>query len=120
VAAAVGRRPRAVEHPRQAGGREAFVNELLWRDFYGYVLHHRPESAWEHMRPEFARFQFEDDPERLAAWREGRTGYPLVDAGMRQLTGQGWVHNRARMGVASFLTKRLLGRARGGARHLRP
>ncbi|HET7519275.1 MAG TPA: deoxyribodipyrimidine photo-lyase [Actinomycetes bacterium] len=116
VAAAVGRRPRAAEHPRQAGGREAFVNELLWRDFYGYVLHHRPESAWEHMRPEFARFQFEDDPEGLAAWRDGRTGYPLVDAGMRQLTGQGWVHNRARMVVASFLTKHLLIDWREGAR----
>jgi deoxyribodipyrimidine photo-lyase len=68
------------------------------------------------MRPEFARFQFEDDPEGLAAWREGRTGYPLVDAGMRQLTGQGWVHNRARMVVASFLTKHLLVDWREGAR----
>jgi deoxyribodipyrimidine photo-lyase len=97
-------------------GRETFVNELLWRDFYAYVLYHQPESAWEHMRPEFARFQFEDDPEGLAAWREGRTGYPLVDAGMRQLTGQGWVHNRARMVVASFLTKHLLIDWREGAR----
>ena len=62
------------------------------------------------------RFEFEDDPEGLAAWREGRTGYPLVDAGMRQLTGQGWVHNRARMVVASFLTKHLLIDWREGAR----
>ena len=116
VAAAVGRGGRAAEHPRRAGDRETFVNELLWRDFYGYVLYHQPESAWEHMRPEFARFEFEDDPEGLAAWREGRTGYPLVDAGMRQLTGQGWVHNRARMVVASFLTKHLLIDWREGAR----
>ena len=116
VAAAVGRGGRAAEHPRRAGDRETFVNELLWRDFYGYVLHHQPESAWEHMRPEFARFEFEDDPDGLAAWREGRTGYPLVDAGMRQLTGQGWVHNRARMVVASFLTKHLLVDWREGAR----
>jgi deoxyribodipyrimidine photo-lyase len=107
---------RGAEHPRRAGDRETFVNELLWRDFYTYVLHHRPESAWEHMRPEFARFRFEDDPEGLAAWRDGRTGYPLVDAGMRQLTGQGWVHNRARMVVASFLTKHLLVDWREGAR----
>jgi deoxyribodipyrimidine photo-lyase len=107
---------RAAEHPRRAGDRETFVNELLWRDFYGYVLYHQPESAWEHMRPEFARFEFEDDPEGLAAWREGRTGYPLVDAGMRQLTGQGWAHNRARMVVASFLTKHLLVDWREGAR----
>ena len=116
VAAAVGRGGRAAEHPRRAGDRETFVNELLWRDFYAYVLSHQPESAWEHMRPEFARFEFEDDPEGLAAWREGRTGYPLVDAGMRQLTGQGWVHNRARMVVASFLTKHLLIDWREGAR----
>jgi deoxyribodipyrimidine photo-lyase len=113
---AVGRGRRTAEHPRRAGDRETFVNELLWRDFYAYVLHHQPDSAWEHMRPEFARFQFEDDPQGLAAWREGGTGYPLVDAGMRQLTGQGWVHNRARMVVASFLTKHLLVDWREGAR----
>jgi len=116
VAAAAGRRGRAGEHPRRAGSRETFVNELLWRDFYGYVLYHQPDSAWEHMRPQFAGFGFEDDPEGLAAWREGRTGYPLVDAGMRQLTGQGWAHNRARMVVASFLTKHLLVDWREGAR----
>jgi deoxyribodipyrimidine photo-lyase len=116
VAAAVGRASRSAEHPLRAGDRETFVNELLWRDFYAYVLYHQPERAWEHMRPEFARFQFEDDPEGLAAWREGRTGYPLVDAGMRQLAGQGWVHNRARMVVASFLTKHLLVDWREGAR----
>jgi len=108
--------PRQVAAAATGGGRETFVNELLWRDFYAYLLHHRPESAWEHMRPEFAWFEFEDDPEGLAAWREGRTGYPLVDAGMRQLTGQGWVHNRARMVVASFLTKHLLVDWREGAR----
>jgi deoxyribodipyrimidine photo-lyase len=111
VAAAVAA-PRA----RGAGDRETFVNELLWRDFYAYVLYHQPESAWAHMRPEFAHFEFEDDPEGLAAWREGRTGYPLVDAGMRQLSGQGWVHNRARLVVASFLTKHLLIDWREGAR----
>jgi deoxyribodipyrimidine photo-lyase len=108
--------PRQVAAAVTGGDRETFVNELLWRDFYAYLLHHRPESAWEHMRPEFAWFEFEDDPEGLAAWREGRTGYPLVDAGMRQLTGQGWVHNRARMVVASFLAKHLLVDWREGAR----
>jgi deoxyribodipyrimidine photo-lyase len=116
VAAAVGRGPRTGEHPGRAGDRETFVNELLWRDFYGYVLYHQRESAWAHMRPEFARFEFEDDPDGLAAWQAGRTGYPLVDAGMRQLIGQGWVHNRARMVVASFLTKHLLVDWREGAR----
>ena len=73
VAAAVGRGARSAEHPGRAGDRETFVNELLWRDFYGYVLHHQPESAWEHMRPEFATHLFEDDPEALAAWQQGRT-----------------------------------------------
>jgi deoxyribodipyrimidine photo-lyase len=111
-----GSRRRSAEHPRRAGDRESFVNELLWRDFYANVLYHQPGSAWAHMRPEFARFGFEDDPDGLAAWREGRTGYPLVDAGMRQLTGQGWVHNRARLVVASFLTKHLLVDWREGAR----
>jgi hypothetical protein len=82
VAAAVtGQGPRS----GGGGGRETFVNELLWRDFYAYLLYHQPELAW---------FELEDDREGLAAWQEGRTGYPLVDAGMRQLTGQGWVHNR--------------------------
>ncbi|HWD44752.1 MAG TPA: deoxyribodipyrimidine photo-lyase [Actinomycetota bacterium] len=108
--------PRQVAAAVTGGNREPFVNELLWRDFYAYLLHHRPESAWEHLRPEFAWFELEDDPEGLAAWREGRTGYPLVDAGMRQLTGQGWVHNRARMVAASFLTKHLLVDWREGAR----
>ena len=102
---------------RRSSGRETFVNELLWRDFYGYVLYHQPNSAWEHMRPEFARFRFEDDPDARQRWQQGRTGYPLVDAGMRQLTGQGWVHNRARMVVASFLTKHLLVDWREGARY---
>jgi deoxyribodipyrimidine photo-lyase len=111
-----GGRRRSAEHPRRAGDRETFANELLWRDFYAYVLYHRPDSAWEHMRPEFAGFRFEDDPEGLAAWQQGRTGYPLVDAGMRQLTGQGWVHNRARLVVASFLSKHLLVDWREGAR----
>jgi deoxyribodipyrimidine photo-lyase len=111
-----GGRRRSAEHPRRAGDRETFVNELLWRDFYAYVLFHRPESAWRHMRPELAGFAFEDDPDGLAAWQQGRTGYPLVDAGMRQLTGQGWVHNRARLVVASFLAKHLLVDWREGAR----
>ena len=87
----VGRGGRAAAHPRRAGNRETFVNELLWRDFYGYVLHHQPESAWEHMRPEFARFEFEDDPEGLAAWREGARFFlqHLVDGDLPSNNG-GW------------------------------
>jgi deoxyribodipyrimidine photo-lyase len=60
-------RRRPAGHPGRAGDRETFVNELLWRDFYAYVLHHQPGSAWRHMRPEFAHFEFEDDPDGLAA-----------------------------------------------------
>ncbi|MDQ6799179.1 MAG: DNA photolyase family protein, partial [Actinomycetota bacterium] len=104
-------------HPRQvlAGlgrtrGEETFRTELAWRDFYADVLWQRPESAWRSLRPEMAGMQVDTGPssdERFAAWAAGRTGYPLVDAGMRQLLGEAWMHNRVRMVVASFLVKDL-------------
>jgi deoxyribodipyrimidine photo-lyase len=99
------------------GGRRAYVDELLWRDFYAYVLYHFPYSAWEDLRPEFTGLEWERDPDGLRAWKEGRTGYPIVDAGMRQLAAEGWMHNRARMVTASFLTKDLLIHWREGALH---
>ena len=110
--------PRQVVAALPAGGRgrAAYVGELLWRDFYAAVLHHWPDSAWDDFRPEFGALKWEHDPDGLAAWREGRTGYPLVDAGMRQLVATGWMHNRARMVSASFLTKHLLVDWREGAR----
>jgi deoxyribodipyrimidine photo-lyase len=99
-------------HPAaRSRGATVFVNELCWREFYADVLWHNPASAWADLRPDLGRLVY-DDPvgdaaERFAAWCEGRTGYPFVDAGMRQLLREGWVHNRVRMIVASFLVKDL-------------
>ena len=99
---------------RSAGG-QAFGRELVWRDFYADVLWHQPQSA----REDLARLPLGyDEPGPLFdAWREGRTGFPYVDAGMRQLVAQGWLPNRTRMVVASFLTKDLHLHWWHGARH---
>jgi deoxyribodipyrimidine photo-lyase len=94
--------------------RRTYRNELVWREFYAHVLFHRPEVRLEPFRTEFADLPWRDDPEGLAAWSEGRTGYPVVDAGLRQLRAMGWMHNRARMVAASFLTKHLLIRSAAG------
>jgi deoxyribodipyrimidine photo-lyase len=99
---------------RERGG-EAFVRQLCWRDFYAQLLWANPRSQTDDLRPRGDRWL--DDPGALAAWREGRTGFPLVDAGMRQLRAEGWMHNRARMVVASFLVKDLGIDWRAGARH---
>ena len=87
---------------------ETFVNELIWRDFYQMVLYHFPESPIRAIKPAYDRIEWETSEEHFAAWCEGRTGYPMVDAGMRQLNATGYMHNRVRMVVASFLTKHLL------------
>jgi deoxyribodipyrimidine photo-lyase len=102
---------------REGRGAEVFRSELAWREFYADVLWHRPESARNYLRPEMARMVHDVPDERFDAWREGRTGYPFVDAGMRQLRTQGWLHNRVRMVVASFLAKDLHLDWRLGARH---
>jgi deoxyribodipyrimidine photo-lyase len=98
-------------------GAAAYRSELAWREFYADVLHHRPASAREYLRPEFARMEYDDPGDSLRAWQEGRTGYPVVDAGMRQLRATGWMHNRVRMIVASFLVKDLHLEWQHGARH---
>jgi deoxyribodipyrimidine photo-lyase len=98
-------------------GRSRFLSELAWRDFYAHVLWHEPRAARASLRPAFERVAWERDPGVIDAWREGRTGYPVVDAAMRQLRATGWMHNRARMIVASFLTKHLGVDWRVGARH---
>jgi deoxyribodipyrimidine photo-lyase len=89
-------------------GRRAFVRQLAWRDWYAHLLWERPDLRRRALRPEWDRIAWRDDPDGLAAWREGRTGYPIVDAGMRQLAATGWMHNRVRMITASFLVKDLL------------
>jgi deoxyribodipyrimidine photo-lyase len=100
---------------RRGAGVERFVTELAWREFYADVLWHRPESAWSDLRP--LRIPYDDPGDALDAWRLGTTGYPLVDAGMRQLLHEGWMHNRVRMVTASFLTKDLHAWWPCGARH---
>ncbi|WP_205474067.1 deoxyribodipyrimidine photo-lyase [Nocardioides sp. SYSU D00038] len=98
-------------------GATAYRTELAWREFYADVLHHRPESAREYLRPEYARIAYDEPGERFDAWREGRTGFPVVDAGMRQLRATGWMHNRVRMITASFLVKDFHVEWQHGARH---
>lgn len=88
-------------------GAKAFVRQLAWRDFYAHVLLHHPHNARGAFKPRFDALEWDQDDQRLAAWKEGRTGYPVVDAGMRQLATRGWMHNRARLITASFLTKDL-------------
>ncbi|KAA3649163.1 MAG: deoxyribodipyrimidine photo-lyase [Proteobacteria bacterium] len=88
-------------------GAETWLSELIWREFYQMVLWHRPEVVDHCYRPEYDALVWDDWPEAFAAWCEGRTGYPLVDAAMRQLAQTGYMHNRLRMIVASFLTKDL-------------
>lgn len=107
-------------HPRQVVARlqevgggpgiEVFRSELAWREFYADVLFHRPETAREAVLPKMRAMRSDEGSATdalFAAWGAGRTGYPLVDAGMRQLAGEAWMHNRVRMVVASFLVKDL-------------
>lgn len=95
-----------------------FATELAWREFYADVLQRRPETSWADLRDLSIAYDDEHDAaEAVDAWRTGRTGYPIVDAGMRQLAAQGWMHNRVRMITASFLTKDLHVWWPVGARH---
>ena len=94
-----------------------WLDELIWREFYFAILHHFPEVRQHAFRETYRNVAWENDPDAFAAWQAGRTGYPIIDAAMRQLAVTGWMHNRARMIVASFLTKDLLIDWRWGERH---
>lgn len=101
-------------HPRtiisqlpQGEGAEVFLKELAWREFYADVLLHNPETLTDYLDKKYAKMRYEEPDERFEAWKAGRTGFPMVDAGMRQLATTGWMHNRVRMIVASFLVKDL-------------
>ncbi len=98
----------AIAERKLSAGVEKFRNEMLWREFSRHLLWHNPQLPEAPLRPEFAAMPWRDDPAGLAAWQRGRTGVPIVDAGMRQLWRTGWMHNRVRMVVASFLVKHLL------------
>ncbi|MGM0506610.1 MAG: cryptochrome/photolyase family protein [Bacteroidota bacterium] len=94
-----------------------FLNELVWREFFQMVLWHHPESVDRAIRPEYDRIEWEENRDHFQAWCEGRTGYPMVDAGMRELNETGFMHNRARMVAAGFLCKHLLIDWRRGERY---
>ena len=110
--------PRRVWHAvrQSAGGKpaakltgspEVYLRELGWREFANHLLYHFPHTPDAPLRADYARFPWADDPVGLRAWQRGHTGFPIVDAGMRQLWATGWMHNRVRMIVASFLVKDL-------------
>jgi deoxyribodipyrimidine photo-lyase len=89
-------------------GAETWLQELIWREFFIAILHHFPEVREDSFRPDLRSIRWVNDEDQYHAWTQGCTGYPLVDAAMRQLAATGWMHNRARMVVASFLVKDLL------------
>ncbi len=101
----------------RSNGAATLRNELAWREFYADVLLARPETARDCYRPEFGRIRTDNAEVAVESWRHGRTGFPIVDAGMRQLRQTGWMHNRVRMIVASFLVKDLHVEWQVGARH---
>jgi deoxyribodipyrimidine photo-lyase len=92
---------------RGGAGPQTWLSELVWRDFYFQILYHHPRVSGHAFRPDYEDIEFDNDPQKFSAWREGRTGYPLVDAAMRQLNQTGYMHNRLRMLTASFLVKDL-------------
>jgi deoxyribodipyrimidine photo-lyase len=106
-----------VVHPRQllaalgsGAGPDHYRSEICWREFYGDVLFHKPHTAWKNLQAKMDAIPVDTDKkakERFVAFTEGRTGYPIVDAGIRQMLSTGWMHNRVRMIVASFLVKDL-------------
>jgi len=103
-------------------GRQAFVRQLAWRDWYAHLTYQFPDIDRRAIRPEYDRIAWRTGPDAdddFAAWAAGHTGYPIVDAGMRQLNATGWMHNRVRMIAASFLVKDLLIDWRRGERHFR-
>lgn len=105
---AVTARAGADPSPGIARGAESFLRQLGWREFAHHVLHHFPRTPEEPLRGKFSRVPWRHDEEGMKAWQRGQTGYPIVDAGMRELRETGWMHNRVRMIVASFLVKDLL------------
>ncbi len=92
----------------EVSGANQFLKEIVWREFYYSILFHRPDVETQSFLPQFRKLAWEDNPSFFQRWTEGTTGFPIVDAGLRELQQTGWMHNRVRMIVASFLTKDLL------------
>lgn len=99
---------RQADTAAEREGVDTWIEELIWRDFYLSILYHFPDVLRGSFREAFADLPWRNDPGEFQRWKEGKTGYPLVDAGMRQLQQEGWMHNRVRMVAASFLVKHLL------------
>lgn len=97
-----------VEKAKESLGKDVFISELAWRDFYNMVYTTNPRAKVEPLREEFSSVHWENDQDKLNAWKKGQTGFPIVDAGMRQLQETGFMHNRLRMITASFLVKDLI------------
>jgi len=111
-------------HPRtilsklnQSSAHEVFRKEIAWREFYADVLHHYPHTDTGYYSPQYEAMRYDAPGAKFIAWKEGKTGYPIVDAAMRQLVAEGWMHNRSRMIVASFLVKDLHIEWQHGASH---
>jgi deoxyribodipyrimidine photo-lyase len=100
-------RNAVVDQPAARASADSFIREIGWREFAYHLLHHYPQTPERPLDARFERFPWVEDPALLEAWQRGRTGYPIVDAGMRELWTTGWMHNRVRMIVASLLTKNL-------------
>lgn len=109
-------RAHADKYPAQTTSVDKFIAELGWREFAYHLLYHFPTIPTDNYQDKFDDFPWRDDADGLAAWQQGMTGYPMVDAGMRQLWQTGWMHNRVRMIVASFLVKHLMVHWREGER----
>ncbi len=105
-----------MDHPASGKAAAAFIRELGWREFAHHLLHHFPQTTNQPLDPRFEQYPWEPDSQLLLAWQQGRTGYPIVDAGMRELWNTGWMHNRVRMIAASLLTKNLRQHWLDGAR----
>jgi deoxyribodipyrimidine photo-lyase len=99
---------QSAREQEQLNGAETWLNELIWREFYQYILYHYPYARKKAFKPKYRQIPWVNDTADFDDWKNGRTGYPLVDAAMRQLAQTGWMHNRARMITASFLVKNLM------------
>jgi deoxyribodipyrimidine photo-lyase len=108
---------RAAPNEAARNGAQVWLNELIWREFYIHILYHFPHVMKGNFRPEYDAIPWRNDKKQFQAWQNGQTGFPIIDAAMRQLHTIGWMHNRARMIVASFLVKDLLIDWRLGERH---
>ena len=109
---------QTIEHQNATESRltESFIRQLIWREFATYLLIHFPHSIKQALKPAYDSFPWQSDEKTLTKWQKGLTGYPIIDAGMRQLWSTGWMHNRVRMITASFLVKQLLQSWQDGAR----